>query len=77
MSIAEMAKSLLADTARWAKKGFKIASPEAIIRRLGACKACPYWNPKAWGGSGKCRVCGCSTKAKLALETSTCPKGKW
>ena len=70
-------KSLLTDTAKWAKKGFKLASGDVITRRFQHCQNCAYWDRKAWGGSGKCTVCGCSTKAKLVLETSACPKGKW
>lgn len=76
-STTDMVKSLVADTAKWAKKGFKLASGEVITKRFEACRACAYWDSKAWGGSGKCTVCGCSTKAKLVLETSACPKGKW
>lgn len=73
----DMAKSLLTDTAKWAKKGFKLASGDVITRRFEQCQNCAYWDRKAWGGSGRCTVCGCSTKAKLVLETSACPKGKW
>jgi hypothetical protein len=73
----DMAKSLLTETAQWAKKGFKLASGDVITERYSKCKDCQYWDKKAYGGSGKCTVCGCSTKAKLVLETSKCPEGKW
>lgn len=73
----DMAKSLLTDTAKWAKKGFKLASGDVITARLQHCQNCEYWDEKAWGGSGKCTVCGCSTKHKLVRATSVCPKGKW
>jgi hypothetical protein len=72
-----MAKSLLTETAHWAKKGFKLASGSVITDRYSKCVVCPYWDKKSYGGSGKCTVCGCSTKAKLVLETSKCPEGKW
>lgn len=73
----DMAKSLLNDAAKWAKKGFKIASGDVVALRYEKCRNCEYWSPKSFGGSGKCKVCGCSTKAKLILETATCPKNKW
>ena len=72
-----MLKNILTDAARWAKSGFAIAKTETIKERLEKCSGCEFWDKKSYGGSGKCLVCGCSTKAKLALATSKCPKQKW
>ena len=61
----------------WAKSGFPVADAELQSTRLALCKECPYFSSDGFAGTGKCRVCGCSTKAKLILQTSQCPKGKW
>lgn len=72
-----MVETLLKDTLKWAKAGFTLAGGDVITHRLEQCKSCEFWDKKSYGGSGKCTVCGCSTKAKLVLSTSKCPKDKW
>lgn len=67
------AKSML----KWAKKGFRVVSAEQLDARLRECKRCEYWNPEALSGTGRCKICGCSTQAKLRLATEKCPLDKW
>jgi hypothetical protein len=76
-SILEKVKSLLQDSAKWVKAGCPLASNEVIADRYSKCAACEYFCKEAYEGSGKCLLCGCSTKAKIILETSQCPEGKW
>jgi hypothetical protein len=76
-TLKEKVLSLLTEAAIWGGKGFPIADQELVQKRLEICSACPHWNSKGFGGTGKCTVCGCSTKAKLTMSTSKCPEAKW
>jgi hypothetical protein len=76
-SIADMAKSLVASTAKWAGRGFKFATEEQVTSRLNECHGCEFWNSTALRGTGRCTKCGCSTWAKLRMATEKCPIGKW
>jgi hypothetical protein len=72
-----MAAGLAGAAARWARHGFPVASPEALAARLQICRGCEFWDARGFGGSGRCRKCGCSTQAKLRMATAKCPVGKW
>ncbi|HYG67498.1 MAG TPA: DUF6171 family protein, partial [Anaeromyxobacteraceae bacterium] len=50
-----------------------VVAPDEYARRLAVCAACPMWNETA----GRCRVCGCFTRAKASLARASCPEGKW
>jgi hypothetical protein len=63
--------------ARFAKSGFAPTPPEILAEREATCRACPEWNAQALGGTGRCRICKCSTWAKLRMATERCPIGKW
>jgi hypothetical protein len=76
-TVKELAASLLTESVRWVRKGFPIAEAEVVESRLQICNGCEHWNPRGYGGTGKCTVCGCSTKVKLVLGTSKCPIDKW
>ena len=51
-----------------------LADPKTVEERRAICAACPF---KVGGLLARCRACGCVIKAKTALESSSCPKGKW
>jgi hypothetical protein len=73
-----MAKNFGSSMVKWAKSGFQTVDEESIFNaRLEICKACPEWDSKALSGTGRCKICGCSTKAKLRLATESCPKNLW
>jgi hypothetical protein len=73
-----MAKSFGTSMVRWAKSGFQTVDEQSIFNaRLEVCKACPEWDSNALGGTGRCKMCGCSTQAKLRLATESCPKNLW
>lgn len=72
-TLPQMAKSLGSAVAGWAKAGFAMASAETLASRLSICGACDLWDPTAFGGTGRCSKCGCSTQAKLRMATSSCP----
>lgn len=63
--------------ARWIKSGLQVAADVAIEARRAACNACEFWDHSALRGTGKCKVCGCSTWAKIRMATESCPNGKW
>lgn len=52
------------------------ASPDTIKDRLAICQTCEYAEIVA-GLFRLCRVCGCSTWAKVRNANERCPKGKW
>jgi hypothetical protein len=62
---------------RFARAGFATTPPEALATREATCRACPEWDAAAMGGTGRCRICKCSTWAKLRMATERCPLGKW
>lgn len=76
-SLAQRVGSFSKSMANWAKKGFKIVTPGQFAERLNLCHSCPQWEAKAMAGTGRCKVCGCSTEAKLRLATEKCPLDKW
>lgn len=62
---------------RFARAGFATTPPEALASRETTCRACPEWDAQALGGTGRCKICKCSTWAKLRMATEKCPLGKW
>jgi hypothetical protein len=75
--LAEMAKSALVSSVKWAASGFSMAEEPVISARFDTCKLCPDWDAKALNGTGRCRICGCSTWAKLRMAHEHCPVEKW
>lgn len=65
-------KSLGVEVVKWAKNGLPVRSEEEVERIALICKACPFWNPKGWFGTGKCTLCGCG-KLKPRMGTTSCP----
>lgn len=76
-SITDMAKSFFTGAAQFVAAGMPRTPLEQLQVRLDTCRACEYWNPDGFGGTGSCRRCGCSTEAKLRMATSECPLGYW
>ncbi len=66
-----------AAVARFAKSGFTPTPPEIIATREYTCRTCLEWDAAVLNGTGRCRICGCSTWAKLRMATERCPIGKW
>ena len=62
---------------RFASSGFQATPPEILATREAICRACPEWDAAALNGTGRCRICKCSTWAKLRMSTERCPLGKW
>jgi hypothetical protein len=77
LKITEMAQSFFRSTKNWAISGFKIVNEEKFLERLEKCKSCKFFDPKALKNTGRCTKCGCSTMAKLRMETEECPIGEW
>jgi predicted Zn-ribbon and HTH transcriptional regulator len=75
--IRDMAKSLGSSVAKFIKSGMRKVSPEQFEERLQVCKTCDLWDSSGFGGTGRCKKCGCSTWAKLRMATERCPIGKW
>jgi len=75
--LKDMIVSFSGDMTKWAAAKFAFASKEEVERRLALCRDCEWWDAQALRGTGRCRRCGCSTWAKIRLETSSCPIGKW
>ena len=57
--------------------GFEIVDETKMSERKSICKECEHWISSAWNGTGKCKLCGCSTWAKIRIATEKCPIGKW
>jgi hypothetical protein len=52
------------------------ASPETVAARLAICAPCEHAELTA-GVLRRCRLCGCSTWAKVRNAAEQCPAGKW
>jgi len=76
-TITTQAKSAATSVANWATSGFRLTTPEEYQARLEICKGCEFWDAEALSGTGRCKKCGCSTKAKLKMATEKCPIDKW
>lgn len=76
-SVLEMGRSALGDIIKWSAVKFGRCDEEQINARLSECRVCPYWDPEAFRGTGRCKKCGCSTWAKIKLKSASCPDGRW
>jgi hypothetical protein len=72
-----MALGLIKSGSAWAKAGFPATPENELKNRLEICRSCPEWDSFGFLGSGKCKMCGCSTKTKLRMATAKCPLDKW
>lgn len=66
-------KSLTKSLHTWVSKdGMKLTSEEELDKRIAACLNCPHWDQSAYGGAGKCKICGCSS-GKWYIPSASCP----
>lgn len=66
-------KNFGASMIKWGSKdNLKLAGTEELEKRREICTKCDDWNPTAFGGLGKCNICGCSV-GKLYIPSSVCP----
>ena len=78
-SLFEQIKTLGEAVKNWTTKdGMRVVSPEILEFRKNTCNGCEYWDKEAFGGIGRCKVCGCSA-SKLYIPNSSCPlqQPKW
>lgn len=76
-SLPQQTASLGKSLVNWTASGFSPTPPEALAARESTCRACPEWDATALNNTGRCRICKCSTWAKLRMATERCPIGKW
>jgi hypothetical protein len=76
-SLFEMFKNVTKSTAQFIKSGMVVVSPEDLEKRLAICRNCEKFDAEALNGTGRCKLCGCSTALKLKMATEKCPIGKW
>ena len=74
---AEQAKSLGSSLGKWVAAGLPVVEEKKLNQRIAICHACSMWDEKGFGGTGSCKKCGCSTQAKLRMDSEVCPEGKW
>ena len=75
-TIPQMIKNALVAGAKYVASGGAMATPDVVAKRTEICNGCEYWDRYALGGTGRCKVCGCS-KIKLHMPLESCPKNKW
>ena len=68
---------VISSAVTWTASGYAVTPPDTLTAREATCHACPEWDATAMGGTGRCRICKCSTWAKLRMATERCPLGKW
>lgn len=73
----EQLKNFIADSAEWAKSGFKRSEKELVSERLHTCVDCEHWSGGSSFWNFRCRKCGCAMKIKVTRATAKCPAGKW
>lgn len=76
-TISSMAKSFFESATKFVASGFPRTPIEALQVRLDTCGACEHWDSSGFGGTGQCKMCGCSTQVKLRMATTECPIGRW
>jgi hypothetical protein len=74
---AELLARFGLSAANFTRSGFKITPPDILAAREAICRACPAWDAAALNNTGRCRICKCSTWAKLRMAAERCPIGKW
>jgi hypothetical protein len=76
-TISQQAASLGKSLLNWTSSGFTATPPDSLAEREATCRACPQWDAEALNKTGRCKICGCSTWAKLRMATEKCPIDKW
>lgn len=76
-SLFQMAKNVTKAAANFVKGGMKTVTDQQLKNRLDICRRCDKFDMQAFGGTGRCLLCGCSTALKLKMATEKCPIDKW
>jgi hypothetical protein len=76
-TLPQQAASLGNSLVNWTASGFAATPPDTLATREATCRVCPEWDAAALNKTGRCRICKCSTWAKLRMATERCPLGKW
>jgi hypothetical protein len=77
LDITKLAKGFGSSFVNWTHSGFQETPPKILVDREKICKDCSEWDAKSLNGTGRCKICKCSTWAKLRMATESCPVGKW
>ncbi len=75
-SIMAMTTGLAGTVSQWLIKGGHAVTDEEFAIRRSICLTCPFWDPEAWLGHGRCLDCGCG-ELKPWLKTARCRQGRW
>ena len=71
-----MVRSLVKETVKWARFGFKTRTEEEQLEVIAICEQCkPYYTKSILGP--RCSECGCCLHIKKRWITANCPKEKW
>lgn len=62
---------------KWASGGMQKTDDATLQKRIEVCSGCDLWDRSGFNGTGRCTKCGCSTWAKLRMDTEKCPIDKW
>jgi hypothetical protein len=54
-----------------------LSSKELQQQRLNICLQCPDLGFVIMQKITRCDICKCPIKSKIAVQNSSCPKGKW
>lgn len=82
-TLAEMAANFSTALAAQIAAGMPIVTAAVFQARWAKCEVCRddkgqrIFDPAGWGGRGKCRLCGCCARIKLAWATAVCRRGYW
>lgn len=77
LSMYKKVSSALGSASNWAISGFPLTQKDILKSRIEVCVGCDLWDSAGFGGTGRCKKCGCSTQAKLRMASEKCPLGKW
>lgn len=76
-SLSALVGSATTAVTNWVSGGFKTTPKKVLEERIKICEGCEMWDPKGFRNTGRCRKCGCSTWAKLRMNSAKCPLKKW
>ena len=75
-SMMDKFRGLSGTLLKFAKSGFLLTESTLLKQRIKICGKCSKWDKEAFGGRGKCGICGCSV-LKHYILVAKCPMGKW
>ena len=75
--VLKQAVSFSKSFVNWANNRFLQTPSENLIIREKICRDCEQWSEESFNKTGRCKICKCSTWAKLRMASERCPIGKW